>query len=376
MRIYVRVSIDMRYCAHLHTLSTGVRQTGTAGRRRRTQPAQVSQRRWPHGTRAHSRVVPKHTDNRPLSAASTAPVDGAGAGGMLNSDEPPPVVPQRGGWRRVAAIILYEGRLGAAHRRRARRARVGRRAPASGPWHAAAARWRRRAPAPRRPVPRGRREPAQRQRRGRRGRRDRRAARRSIHGGLDRGWRFYSGWRLTTAAGALTTAGTGRAGAGGSSTTTGAAFLPLRLRRAAGAGAGASAGACSGAWRASRSRFASPSESLSGSSSAATAGAATTTGAAAAFFFLRFCFSSTRRGLGLLVVQQAQKLGLGARRVLGALRVDDHLHGSAPRRDALADVPGLVPRAADLLEDTDGQARLQRRAQHPIKGHVAGRDLA
>ena len=41
-----------------------------------------------------------------------------------------------------------------------------------------------------------------------------------------------------------------------------AVFLPLRLRRA-GAGAGASA-ACSGAWRASRNKYWSPSESLSG----------------------------------------------------------------------------------------------------------------
>ena len=70
------------------TLSTGVRQTGQGRPPSSYTTAQVSHRRWPHGTSAHSRVVPKQTGH----SSARGSLDGAGwaVGIMLNSDEPPP----------------------------------------------------------------------------------------------------------------------------------------------------------------------------------------------------------------------------------------------------------------------------------------------
>ena len=69
------------------TLSTGVRQTGHGRPPSSYTTAHASQRRWPHGTRAHSRVVPKHTGHS--SARGCRAGAGAGAAaGKLKSDEP------------------------------------------------------------------------------------------------------------------------------------------------------------------------------------------------------------------------------------------------------------------------------------------------
>ncbi len=70
------------------TLSTGVRQTGQGRPPSSYTTAQVSHRRWPHGTRAHSRVVPKQTGHSSALGCLDGCLDGAGAAGRLKSDEP------------------------------------------------------------------------------------------------------------------------------------------------------------------------------------------------------------------------------------------------------------------------------------------------
>ena len=90
------------------TLSTGVRQTGHGRPPSSYTTAHPSHRRWPHGTRAHSRVVPKQTGHSSALGCLDGCLDGAGwaVGIVLNSDEPPPV----GGAAAAASpppIILY-----------------------------------------------------------------------------------------------------------------------------------------------------------------------------------------------------------------------------------------------------------------------------
>ena len=65
------------------TLSTGVRQTGQGRPPSSYTTAQVSHRRWPHGTRAHSRVVPKQTGHSSALGCLDGCLDGAGAAGRL-----------------------------------------------------------------------------------------------------------------------------------------------------------------------------------------------------------------------------------------------------------------------------------------------------
>ena len=67
------------------TLSTGVRQTGQGRPPSSYTTAQVSHRRWPHGTSAHSLVVPKQTGH---SSARGCRAGAGAAAGMLNNDEP------------------------------------------------------------------------------------------------------------------------------------------------------------------------------------------------------------------------------------------------------------------------------------------------
>ena len=71
------------------TLSTGVRQTGHGRPPSSYTTAHASQRRWPHGTRAHSRVVPRHTGHSSALGCLDGCRAGAGAAGtVLKSDEP------------------------------------------------------------------------------------------------------------------------------------------------------------------------------------------------------------------------------------------------------------------------------------------------
>ena len=71
------------------TRSTGVRQTGQGRPPSSYTPAHPSHRRWPHGTRAHSRVVPKQTGHSSARGCLDGCRAGAGAAaGMLNNDEP------------------------------------------------------------------------------------------------------------------------------------------------------------------------------------------------------------------------------------------------------------------------------------------------
>ena len=74
------------------TRSTGVRQTGHGRPPSSYTTAQVSHRRWPHGTSAHSLVVPKQTGHSSALGCLGGCLDGVGwaVGIMLNSDEPPP----------------------------------------------------------------------------------------------------------------------------------------------------------------------------------------------------------------------------------------------------------------------------------------------
>ena len=71
------------------TRSTGVRQTGQGRPPSSYTTAQVSHRRWPHGTSAHSRVVPKQTGHSSALGCLDGCRAGAGAAGtVLKSDEP------------------------------------------------------------------------------------------------------------------------------------------------------------------------------------------------------------------------------------------------------------------------------------------------